>query len=341
MIPLVKLLREDHTSDSLYEKGKKTFNYWIAILLAAIALTIILTVSTLIIGSIGISEPFKEKGIWTQTFDELAKNIKNADATSLYNNFIMSFISTILLTTTTLVLSVYLVYSVVRDWKKANEDRTYIDVNKQNFTLLTAIGFISFIQIILFSSSFSIQTGYSQLGVAFIVLSILSAVIGLLTKLFPGTQFRRIKFLFENIKRKEESAKILKSLSQAFNGNNTNGGNNWLNELLAGQVPSDLRASDIDQNDSENSFDKSASKSNNETTKSTKETVEELQKRQTIEKLISLPNDQLFKMAKLLNIVEYQSLPKEELAELIYNYTKQNNETYEKTEIAEKSDQNQ
>ncbi|WP_426461357.1 hypothetical protein [Mycoplasma hafezii] len=51
-----------------------------------------------------------------------------------------------------------------------------------------------------------------------------------------------------------------------------------------------------------------------------KKSPEELKKQKEIKRLLSLPNEQLEEIAKMLNIYGYQSMSKQELAEIIYNY---------------------
>ncbi|SYV96748.1 Uncharacterised protein [Mycoplasmopsis edwardii] len=80
----------------------------------------------------------------------------------------------------------------------------------------------------------------------------------------------------------------------------------------------------IQNNEFQNAFGMNVNPFNNvkEEVKTEKAQEVDKAKEEAVKKILELPNEQLYKMAEMLNIFGYKEMTKEELAEIIYINTK-------------------
>ncbi|AWX70307.1 hypothetical protein DP067_03000 [Mycoplasmopsis anatis] len=209
--------------------------------------------------------------------------------------------------------------------QKSYENRNFKYLNLFVISLVYLTVFINIISFITLINDFSVfYKNVSVMGkfpIAILGLNIFQSIITIIFGILLGREITAIKRAFvrlEILKEQENLMRMMKNMG--VNASNPYG---MYNPFMGGFAPNanqynQAREENIKEVDETEEVEISKEKPLDEKVK----TKDDLIREEEIKKLLDLPNQKLFKIAEKLNIFGYEDLTKEELAEKIYIYTK-------------------
>ncbi|MEA4191297.1 MULTISPECIES: hypothetical protein [unclassified Mycoplasma] len=299
-------------ADELYEKGQKTFASWVWLLFASITLIAALTLAGFLIVTIG-HNTFLKPDTTNLSSDDVIKVIN--ESKSLFIFYIINQIFYIIIFCAAAIV-------IIISFIKVRKEKTYLNFNRWPILLSTIVGLFSVFTLFkyIFNGTFN-QPGLPNIVIAIVVIDVVTTILTIVNWLIPAKKVVFIIKMFYSIKMEEETLAMAAKMQELFK-NNPNG----ISDLFSGF------ANGANLNDIFKNQNKAADATDSEKKDlSEEEKIQaDVQKETAIKKLLEIPNEQLFKMAELLGISGYQEMPKDKLAELIFNYTKQANEEHNK-----------
>lgn len=280
--------------NNLWSNEKKHFRIWIILFIIFWSLITILA----IVPSLHI---LANKTQWTEIYKEYEKGLPNPPTGTNYDRvWITSVFLSMLITALLPALTIsFTLSSVKKSYKKNN----FIHLSSGALFFSKFHGVLSLIGLILLLTTQSFTLN-SEFNVVDLVVRICVLVLSTFQLLFIARNVTSIKRFFVLEKLRKDSAVFLEQINKNMQDGNFN--NN----------PFGMMNQEVFKNKEQNS-----NQDDNDAAKETKPT-QKTKKDLAIEKILELPKEQLNRMAEKLNIFGFEQMTKEELANLIYNHTK-------------------
>ncbi|WLP85521.1 hypothetical protein [Mycoplasma seminis] len=324
----------------LYEKYKKYFTMWVWILFASLACALALILANIIITSVNfdlISKYgyFKEG---TEQADKFyAAIIKNNAQGAIQNNLL---IYNIIQNVVFAFIFVWLEYLVVSGWVKATNEKSYARYPRTIYMVTFFLALYNLLNLTQFIQQPSMQS-YAGYSIALFIISLFYAIVNILAWIFPARQMSIIVRMFIGLQQAIQWKKIQSQYAKMMKeGKNPFDIFGMFGQEMAAEMNAAMSSENIqEQQDEELAQSHQEGKDQNTANKqNTTENRESLEQQEAVKKLLEIPNNQLFQMAQILNISGYEDMSKQELATLIYKYTKQAQARYNEVEQDQKED---
>ncbi|WBP84098.1 hypothetical protein [Mycoplasmopsis edwardii] len=178
---------------------------------------------------------------------------------------------------------------------KSYKTKTFINISSWALIVSKIHGFLSIINLISFFTSGNKISDQKTFQVVYLVITLIIVVLSIFQLFVVSWNITQIKRLF-----------IMKEM-----------------EIKAKEFMEQFNKS-IQNNEFQNAFGMNVNPFNNVKEEVKTEEAQEVDKakEEAVKKILELPNEQLYKMAEMLNIFGYKEMTKEELAEIIYINTK-------------------
>ncbi|MFV8475475.1 hypothetical protein [Mycoplasma sp. Z663] len=322
-------LEKYETPEAFYQDYKSKFNQWMWIWLAALIACFALLVADFVITLV-----FQDSFLKTFYF-KLGTNAA-AEVGKLTSNMILNtYIYRVASIVAYMLIFAYLIYAIISYKISANKNQTFIRQNMWLGILTFVVAIYAVFNLIQYMYNNALNE-YAPFAIAIFAVELISSILYVLIYFIPAGQIRKLVkynlFVVQNIQFKLIQKKFRES--QANGGNNPFDIFNIFNNMAA---EFNANAQDASESNSEEE-DEIARQYHEAKEKAAKKepynpsTSMDEEKDQAMAKLLSMPNQQLFQMAAILNISGYEDMSKDELASLIYNYTKQAQERYAQTQ---------
>ncbi|QDF65219.1 hypothetical protein [Mycoplasma nasistruthionis] len=317
MIPFKKLTEYDNEAE-LSKVGKTTFRNWIILGFLSAFIIFSLYLGLIINSAVNANELREYGGYTANAFNtQIAPNDRTILQNVAQQQFIYSIITNLLL----MFAIGYAIFTLGLGYYKSVQKQDYIHLQLTYVRVMLFIGLwnaIDLFQYIFFSKVRVIPFQSASNGyIINFIFEMLILSISIVSWIFVSHNIKKIWILFFNIKRKKQMEEFLKQAQKMQNDPNS-----FLNMMFGGQA---------------NSFNADAQPKTEQAEQETTQNLEatqvaettDPQKEQQVKKLLELPNSQLFSIAKMLKISGYQDMEKTELANLIYEYSKQDTQNKE------------
>ncbi|MFV8470311.1 hypothetical protein [Mycoplasma sp. VS509_3] len=322
-------LEKYETVESFFRDYKNKFNQWMWVWLACVV-----TCFALLVADFVITLVFQKDFLNAYYFkmgSSAATQVSKENPNVMLNVYIYRVASIVVY----ILIFAYLIYSIISYKVTANKNQSFIRQNMWLGILTFVVAIYAVFNLIQYMYNNALNQ-YAPFAIAIFAIELVSSILYILIYFIPAGQVRKLVkynvFVVQNIQ--------FKIIQKKFQESQANGGSspfdifNIFNNMAA---EFNANAQDASEGNSEEE-DEIARQYHEAKQKAAKKelynpaTSMDEEKDKAMEKLLSMPNQQLFEMAAILNISGYEDMSKDELASLIYNYTKQAQERYAQTQ---------
>ncbi|MHA3828235.1 hypothetical protein [Mycoplasma sp. Z1473D] len=318
------------TTESFYEKFKEKFNLWTWIWISGLILCLALLIADLVL-KIVFQSDFVNYGYYRE--DAWPKD-HPTEAEKSY--FLSIFFYRIFWIVVFILAFGYLIYSVITYRINSKTQKSFINNSQTMWFVALFIAMWEVFQLIEYMVNSELNK-YAGFAIAGFVLELVLSITYLVVYFVPTGQVKKIQkfniFVNQNIQFKEWQKNYQKMYKD---GNGPLDIFGIFNQIVpdTNSASSDSSATEEDNNMAQ-SYQEGENENKKTSSGASQAAYSDPQKAAAMEKLLSKPNSQLFQMAAILNISGYEDMSKEELASLIYNYTKQAQERYQQVKKQE------
>ncbi|MFV8401334.1 hypothetical protein [Mycoplasma sp. 005V] len=323
------------TTDSFFEDFKKRFNKWVWIWFTAVLLAFSLLVADFVITLV-----FKDsflKWFYFRPSSTAGTEIAQNGGQMLLNTFIYRVVTLVIY----LLIFGYLAYSMIAYKIISNKEKSFVKQSGWTPILTFIVALYAVFNLIQYMYNSGLNQ-YANYAIALFAIELISSILYIFIYFVPAGQIRKLikfnVFVIQNVEFKDFQKKYREVVKESDRGPLDI--LNLFNKMSAdmaftGDFPDDVT-------DEERELSRRYAEAKREAEKRAPfnpNTSLDEEKVQAMEKLMAMPNSQLFQMAAILNISGYQDMTKDELASLIYNYTKEAQVRWEETKKEIKEDQ--
>ncbi|SJZ57239.1 hypothetical protein [Mycoplasmopsis verecunda] len=317
------------SQESIFDKYKKQFTFWVWVWFASLLLVLLLQLSVFILYGV-FSKPYVTEGIYVKgspTYTAIHSQLHGAGASaSAIDGYRQGMlIWNMLYNAIFIVIFVYMLVMLVKAFINISKKKDFTTFPLALNTWTFFLGLFSIFSLFQYATeNNSAVQDYVKSYLAIFIINIIFATLNIVIWIIPARQVKALitisaryanhKFMMEF---QERYSQMLKSGINPFEALSAAAG--------AGSMADGFGMNQSDQQPLYESHQESKNK--NETLKEQVSNAD-LEKQKYIDQLMQMPNSQLFQMAQILNISGYEDMSKQELVSLIYNYTKQAEKAY-------------